>query len=72
MSVLTRTLARTTQNRFVQGLLQRNVLLSQYLMGVGSGGGVQSSGEHAIFEYLRRMDELDELKGSAGDGSDAP
>lgn len=54
MSVLTRTLARTTQNRFVQGLLQRNVLLSQYLMGVGSGGGVNSSGEHAIFEYLRR------------------
>ena len=54
MSVLGQTLLKVSANRFVQGMLASNVHLSQYLMGVGSGGGVKSSGERAMFGVLRQ------------------
>jgi FkbM family methyltransferase len=52
--LLRRTLIRVSGNRFVQRLLEKNVEASQYLMGIGSGGDVQSSGEATIFRILRR------------------
>ncbi len=41
-------------NRFMQSGLEMTVQTSQYLMGIGSGSGVQSSGEEAIFAILRQ------------------
>jgi len=38
----------------MQSLLEKNVQTSQYLMGIGSGGGVLSSGEQAIFHVLKK------------------
>ena len=38
-------LAKASGNRFMQSILENNVEVSQYLMGVGAGGRVKSSGE---------------------------
>lgn len=38
----------------MQSMLEKNVQVAQYLMGIGSGSGVQSSGEKAIFDILRQ------------------
>lgn len=54
MSVLKRALIKISGNHFTQRLLEKNVQASQYLMGIGTGGGVLSSGEQAIFHVLRQ------------------
>jgi len=41
-------------NRFAQDLLEKNVLASQYLLGIGSGAWTASSGEQAIFAVLKQ------------------
>ena len=38
----------------IQSLLEKTVLASQDLMGIGCGGDVSSSGEHAIFQLLKQ------------------
>lgn len=38
----------------MQRVLERNVRVSQDLMGIGSGDGVLASGEHAIFHALKQ------------------
>jgi FkbM family methyltransferase len=57
MSILKSILIKASGNRFMQSLLEKNVQVSQYLMGIGSGGGVQSSGEKAIFDILKRKNQ---------------
>jgi len=54
MSILKNTLIKASGNRLIQSLLEKIVLASQYLMGIGSGGGVLSSGEQAIFHVLKQ------------------
>lgn len=44
--------SKISGNRAVQKILEKNILVSQYLMGVGSGAGVKKSGEEVIFKYL--------------------
>jgi FkbM family methyltransferase len=44
-------LARTP---LAQRLLERNVAASQYLMGIGSGGGIRTSGEIVLVDRLSR------------------
>ncbi len=41
-------------NRFAQKLLERSVTVTQSLMGIGLGTGVQSSSEQAVFNLLRQ------------------
>lgn len=53
MSILKRIFIAASGNSFIQSCLERNVLYSQYLMGIGSGAGVFTSGEKAIFDILR-------------------
>ena len=57
MSILKNALIKVSGNRFMQRFLEKNVQLSQYLMGIGSGGGVQFSGEKAIFDILKRKNQ---------------
>jgi len=47
-------LSRTSGNKFVQKLLNKNVRRSQYYMGIGSGRGVSTSGEQVIFNVLSK------------------
>lgn len=54
MSILKSALIKISGNYFIQSLLDKNVQVSQYLMGIGSGGGVSSSGEQAIFHVLEQ------------------
>jgi FkbM family methyltransferase len=54
MSILKRALFKTSGNRLFQNVLEKNVQASQYLMGIGSGSGVLSSGEQAIFHVLKQ------------------
>lgn len=42
-----------TGNPRAQRWLQKNVELSQYLLGIGAGGAVEASGEKAIFRLLK-------------------
>lgn len=53
-SVTVSILAKTSGNRFAQNLLQKNVFISQYLMGIGSGTEVATSGESEIFRILKQ------------------
>jgi hypothetical protein len=48
-------LVRASGNGFAQRLLERNVKLSQFLMGIGSGAGVQVSGENAALALLGQI-----------------
>jgi FkbM family methyltransferase len=48
-----KTLIKASGNHFIQSLLERKMETLQYLMGIGSGGGVFSSGEKAIFHFLK-------------------
>jgi FkbM family methyltransferase len=41
-------------NRFAQELLERNVRVAQYLMGIGAGADVQSSGERRVVRLAVR------------------
>jgi len=54
MSMIKNALIKATGNRFIQSLLEKNVLAAQYLMGIGSGSGVLSSGEQVIFHVLKQ------------------
>ena len=54
MSFLKNILAKLTGTHFIQNFLEKNVRVSQYLMGIGSGGVVLTSGEQAIFKLLRQ------------------
>ena len=53
MSILKHVI-KASGNRFIQELLEKNMQASQYLMGIGSGGGVLTSGEQAIFHVLKQ------------------
>lgn len=50
-----RILVPIAANKFAQRFLEYNVSLSQYLMGVGAGGEVTSSGERAIITKLKQL-----------------
>ena len=55
MSLLKKTLSLATGNLLFQKALHVNIRASQFLMGIGAGGGVTSSGERSIFDLLRRQ-----------------
>jgi FkbM family methyltransferase len=44
-----------TGSRFIQGLLEKNVVISQHLMGIGSGTSVYSSGEQILIKKLLEL-----------------
>jgi FkbM family methyltransferase len=48
-------LINLSANTLFQRLLEQNVTLSQYLMGIGSGSGVDSSGEITLVHKLRQL-----------------
>ena len=54
MSIMKKAIIKASGNRFIQSVLEKNVLVAQYLMGIGSGGKVLSSGEQAIFDVLKQ------------------
>ncbi len=54
VSALLKLLVAVSGNGAVQQFLHRNVRVSHYLMGIGSGAAVSSSGEAAVFDVLRR------------------
>ncbi len=54
MPILKKALIKASGNLFIQRVLEKNVQVSQYLMGIGSGDGVLSSGERAIFYLLKQ------------------
>jgi FkbM family methyltransferase len=54
MSFVKKVLIKVCGNRFMQNLLEKNAQVSQYLMGIGTGGAVASSGEKAIFSFLQQ------------------
>lgn len=47
-------LIKISSNARFQRLLERNVMVSQYLMGIGSGSSPYSSGEKVIIEKLKQ------------------
>jgi FkbM family methyltransferase len=51
---LKRALRAASANAFVQGGLQRNIRISQELMGIGSGGDALASGEHGVFRLMSK------------------
>ena len=51
---LLKLLVRIFNTTFSQRLLERNVNLSHYLMGIGAGSGVDSSGEKILIKKLRQ------------------
>ena len=44
-------------NKYAQKILEKNIVFSHYLSGVGSGGGVQDSGEKSILDFLNSKRE---------------
>jgi FkbM family methyltransferase len=46
-----------TRYKIIQLLLEKNIQISQYFMGIGSGGEVASSGENVIFQVLMNQCE---------------
>ena len=54
MSLFKMLLIRITGNSFAQRLLEKNVRVAQFLMGIDSGAGVESSGEHVVIDVLVR------------------
>ncbi len=53
MSLIRNCMVRLSGSRLIQNALEKNVSASQYLMGIGSGGGVMSSGERTVLSLLR-------------------
>lgn len=53
MLMMKSALVRGAGNRYVQRFLEKNLQFLQYLMGIGSGAGVRSSGEKSIFNVLK-------------------
>jgi len=54
MSLLRRALIAITGNASMQRVLEKMAQVSHYLMGIGSGGEVSSSGEGAVLQLLAR------------------
>jgi len=54
MSILKKALMTASGSLFVQNILDKIVQASQYHMGIGSGDTVSSSGEQAIFRFLKQ------------------
>ena len=54
MTILKNALIKISGNYLIQNLLEKNVIVSQYLMGIGPGGGVSSSGEKSMFHILEQ------------------
>jgi len=52
--VLKKVLIKVSGNRFIQDVLEKNVQALQYLMGMGSGSEVLSSGEQVIVDVLKQ------------------
>jgi FkbM family methyltransferase len=52
--LLKKILSKVSASSYVQKVLERNVRVAQYLMGVGSGSDVSSSGEQSIFRVLKQ------------------
>lgn len=52
MSILLRALSGASGNRVAQQVLLRNMQITQFLMGIGSGAGVGVSGERASLERM--------------------
>lgn len=50
--MIKRIITMLSGNSFIQRVLEKNIFISLYLTGVGSGGGVQQSGERAVFKLL--------------------
>jgi len=44
-----------SSNTRLQNYLERNVNFSQFLMGIGAGSGVDSSGEKVLVQKLRQI-----------------
>ena len=57
MSILKKALIKASGNSLIQNILEKNVQVSQYLLGIGSGGDVISSGEQSIFDVLKQRHE---------------
>jgi FkbM family methyltransferase len=55
MSIVRKALIMISGNLRIQKLLERNLLIAEYLMGIGSGGDVFNSGENAIFKVLKNL-----------------
>lgn len=55
MSIIKKGLIQLSGNRFMQGLLEKNVTFSKYLMGIGAGAAISSSGEQGIFDLLKQL-----------------
>jgi FkbM family methyltransferase len=53
-ALVKRVLCKIAASNYVQGCLEKNVRVSQYLMGIGSGSEVSSSGEDAVFRELKQ------------------
>lgn len=58
MSILKSILIKASGNSRIQGLLERKMQDLQYLMGIGAGSDVLSSGEQAIFRLLKQKLKL--------------
>lgn len=52
-------LVKVFGRKYLQNILERNVFYSQYLMGIGSGGSVESSGETIALSILKRIYSID-------------
>ena len=50
-------LAKLSGNTFMQNFLKWIIRISQYLIGIGSGNGVNESGEYIIFRLLKKICE---------------
>jgi len=66
MSLLRRTLKYTTGNRLGQRLLQKQMRLCRWLMGIGAGAPVGTSGEVEIMQMLARSNRRDLVIVDAG------
>jgi len=53
IKILMKPLIKASGNRIMQGMLEKNVQVSQYLMGIGAGSRVLISGERAIFNFIK-------------------
>jgi FkbM family methyltransferase len=54
MDVLKKILIKVSGQQVFQSLLEKNVQVSQYLMGIGSASSVIASGEQAVFQLLNQ------------------
>jgi len=50
-------ISKCAGNKYAQKILEKNIMFSHYLSGVGSGGGVQNSGEKSVLDFLTSKSE---------------